>query len=371
MLLHSEVVNYNDTKVCLIDAFPPPVVGKSMVTVQVRKSLQDIGMPTFTINLSPGSLTRNWQYYLTRLSRVFIGIEKFFGYLCVTPNLTIYLAVSGGLGQLYDILFVTLARLFGKRIFLHHHSYAYIDEKHWTTNILLQIAGGETTHIVLCDDMRYKLSKLYKNPGKTITLSNVGILALHETLHVEGKKKLRTIGFLSNISFEKGISEFFDVVEQLEKKGHQLTAVIAGPFQNSDVESFVRQRIDTLSSVTYVGAKYGHEKKAFFDSIDVLLFPTKYVNEAEPLTIIETMSYGVPVIAWERGCIGDIVRSEAGLLIHRDKDFVHSAVKQIELWHERPSDYQKVSRSTREWFLSMRTLHSKNFNDFLQKMLLI
>ena len=357
--------------VCLIGSFPPPIVGISAITEQVTKSLQRLGVSTFIINLSPRSFTRNWQYMLIRPSRVIIGIGKCLRYLCFIKNLTIYLAVSGGWGQVYDIFFVMLAKLVGKRRFLHHHSYAYVEKKSLLTNLLFQIAGDEVTHIVLCDDMQYKLMNLYKNVKNTEVLSNAGILSWHKAQNIKPKMELKTICFFSNIMFEKGIVEFLNVVEHLEKKGHHFTALIAGPFQNSDVEIFVRQRVDMLSSVTYVGSKYGHEKAAFFDSIDVLLFPTKYVNEAEPLSILEAMSYGVPVITWERGCISSMIPSGIGLIVPQNDNFVYEAIKQIELWYERPAIFQESSRLAREWFYSIHNLHHRNFHKLLRKMLLV
>jgi glycosyltransferase involved in cell wall biosynthesis len=362
--------NSKNANICLIGAFPPPIVGISIITEQVKKSLQNLGVSTFIINLSPRSLTRNWQNVLIRPLRVIIGIGKYLRYLCITSNPTIYLAVSGGLGQVYDIFFVMLARLFKKRMFLHHHSYAYVDKKRLLTSLLLQISGGETVHIVLCGDMQYKFRNLYKSVKNTEVISNAGVLDWHETQNVTPKKELKTIGFFSNIFFEKGIAEFFDIAEYFEKKGRNLTALIAGPFQNNDVEAFVHQRISMLKNVSYVGSKYGDKKAEFYKAIDVLLFPTKYVNEAEPITILESMSYGVPVIAWGLGCIINMIPSGAGLVVFKDKDFVLEAINQIEFWHEKTSNYQKSSRLSRELFFSMKTLHSKNFDKFLRRILI-
>jgi len=346
--------NPKDKSICLIGPFPPPVVGISLITEEVRKSFLKLGASIFVINLSPQTVTRNWKNTFLRPSRVIIGFGRCIKYLSSKSNLTIYLAVSGGLGQVYDLFFLMLARSFGKRIFLHHHSYAYIDKKCLLTSLLLQIAGDEAVHIVLCDDMEEKFHEMYKRTKNIEVVSNAGILGWHEVQDASPKKKLMTIGFLSNIAFEKGIAEYLDVVEDLSEKELHLTALIAGPFQNSDVEVFVRARIDMFKNVNYVGAKYGNEKAAFFDSIDVLLFPTKYINEAEPLTILEAMSYGVPVVAWERGCISSLIPSGTGLLVSKDKNV---------------SDFQESSYLSQEWFNRMHNLHYSDFDKLLRKML--
>jgi len=51
--------------------------------------------------------------------------------------------------------------------------------------------------------------------------------------------------------------------------------------------------------------------------VDVLLFPTDYANEAEPLVIHEAIRSGAHVIACERGAIPDILSNGAGLVVPR------------------------------------------------------
>ena len=70
----------------------------------------------------------------------------------------------------------------------------------------------------------------------------------------------------------------------------------------------------------YRGALYGADKDAFFEAIDVFIFPTRYKNEAQPTVIFEAMSRGVPILSYERGCIKGQVGG-AGAVFDQKADF--------------------------------------------------
>jgi glycosyltransferase involved in cell wall biosynthesis len=130
-----------------------------------------------------------------------------------------------------------------------------------------------------------------------------------------------------------------------------LRARLAGPFQDIETERAVRSRLVALPHVEYVGPKYGAEKDAFYASIDALMFPTRYVNEADPLTIHEAMSRGIPVIAYGRGCIPEIVSSDSGLVIELAEPFVPAALAKLESWLTGPEAFQAASRAAAARFV--------------------
>src|SRR5680860_532784 len=97
----------------------------------------------------------------------------------------------------------------------------------------------------------------------------------------------------------------------------------------SDVYKRQLQALKELHSLDYVGPQYGADKKTFFDSIDALIFPTRYANEAEPLTIHEAATHGLSVIAYGRGSIPEIVGSDCGLVIDPAETLAPAALAQI------------------------------------------
>jgi len=361
-------------RICLIGALPPPVYGVSQVNAEMQKLLTQAQVNLSIIDLAPDSLERNWQVRLARFRKIIAGLYSLMGILRqsqkLDQKLSIYIGLSGGFGQLYEALFIALARLFQVQIFLHHHSYAYLNRKFLPTQLLTRLAGIDSIHIVLCKNMERELVHLYKSVSHTFILSNIVFIRSNISSPVDLKPKvaLKIIGFLSNIAPEKGIMEFLDVVEQLEKNGVEYKALIAGPFQDREIEAQVIARLSQLSHTEYVGAKYGDDKTTFFQAIDLLLFPTKYANEAEPLTIYEAMSFGVPTIAFGRGCIDCAIDSSTGLVIDRSEDFATKAVNQIEFWQDSPQLFHQTSVNVLEKFTDLCQSNQNKLAELLQKL---
>ncbi len=335
--------------VVMVGGFPPPITGMIAVNQAVRHELESTGASVLALDIAAKSLSRSLRIRLNRLRSVFRGIVR----LLTTAEgheATIYIAVSGGLGKIYETIFVAAARYRRMRIYLHHHSYAYLDQASLVTRVLTYMAGTGSTHITLSDLMAQRLLTRYPSVRRVVAISNTAFLVGKEAIDLVPHRKLRTIGFLSNISVEKGILDFLLLVERCEEEGVALKARIAGPFQSEEVEKEMLGRVAACSSVEYVGAQYGAGKEQFLESIDALVFPTKYVNEAEPLTIHEAMQRAIPVIAYGRGSIPEVLRPTCGLVIDPAEPFVPTALEFLKGWLKSPEDYEAASKSAAACF---------------------
>jgi glycosyltransferase involved in cell wall biosynthesis len=147
----------------------------------------------------------------------------------------------------------------------------------------------------------------------------------------------------------------------------QMCGKIAGPFEDERIERMVRERLALLENVEYVGPKYGEKKAEFFGGIDILVFPSKF--EAEPLTVYEAMSFGIPVIAREKGCIRDMVSSEAGFVISSTDGFVPSAALQIKQWQMSPEVFDQVCENAARRFTEIRAQSIRNIEVIFEDIL--
>ncbi len=330
--------------VVLVGPLPPPVHGMAAVNAAVADQLRSIGASVLVIDVAASSLDRAVWARFGRLPRVLAGLGRFIREPRAAAE-ALYMSVSGGLGQVYELLFVIVARIRAVPIFLHYHSYAYLDRPNLLTRALIAAAGRQTTHVVLSEGMALRLESAYPTAaGRTVAVSNAGLLLEPAGTTPPERVGLKTIGFLGNIAAEKGVFEFLDVVARLEEGAEPIEARLAGPFQDDETERAIRSRLDELTTTTYLGPLYGPDKTAFFREIDALLFPTKYVNEAEPLVIHEAMMHALPVIAYDRGAIREVVPETAGLVIDRNDDFVAPAVNRLLDWAASPTTYQAASR---------------------------
>jgi len=357
-------------KIYMIGAFPPPVHGMSVINVTIKKHLASFGGEPVIINLSPVSLNRAWHTRFGRFGKILKGLISFLGFMFIRRDNNVYIGLTGGYGQTYDLIFIGIARLFRQKIFIHHHSYAYLTQPRIITHILSYVAGQKATHIVLCENMAQQLMKIYKQIKNVSIISNAAILDFDKKAFNSIKPKtLKVIGFIGNISRAKGIAEFIDVAKKLEEYNIRITSLIAGPFEDKKIESEVTKQLSELTKTQYLGPKYGKDKENFYNSIDVLLFPTQYINEAEPVTIHEAMEHGIPVIAFSRGCIDSIITPKAGLVVNECDNFVKIATQQLLDWSSNPAHFSQISSNARSCFLETQHIHQQNFEKLCCKLI--
>ena len=165
--------------------------------------------------------------------------------------------------------------------------------------------------------MAERLRERY-NPGlRTEVISNFAFLGALEPHGTNSSRGLSAIGYLSNISFEKGIDRFLDVMAALRARGSRLTGRIAGPFADHSVKHYVEERVAEIGGIEYVGPVFGESKSRFLSSIDMLVFPTRYLHEAQPLVVYEAQAAGVVVSASDRGCIAQMIPAGLRLEFYR------------------------------------------------------
>lgn len=350
----------------MIGDFPPPVHGMSAVNQAMAEHMASRGAPPRIINIASAYLGFGFWARQTRLLAALWGALKFIVLIMSGRCRKVYMSVSGGYGQLYDIIYITVSRLRRTKLFIHHHSFAYLNNPNAITRLLCRLAGPHSYHVVLCETMGIELINAYPSVERIFILSNSAVIPFDEYDTVTNRRELKTIGFLGNITRSKGIMDFLEVVSELKKQRIPINALIAGPFAEKDTRVEVTGFLQQTSSVQYVGSKYGHDKRDFLRSIDVLIFPTRYKHEAEPLTSYEAFGASIPVIAYGRGCIPDIITHEVGLVIDQNEAFVYTAVKQLLAWYANPAIFQTVSAAARERFLLLRRTHQERLEQLYQ-----
>ena len=355
-------------RIVMIGPFPPPVHGMASVNAAVREQLQAVGGEPFVIDLSASSLDRSLVARLDRLPRVVRGLHR----LARVGGLrgsALYMSVSGGLGQVYELLYLLVARRRGMRIFLHHHSFAYLDIPNRLTKSLVKVAGPNAVHIVQSLGLAKRLQLSYRAPHVIPVSNAVFFLPVGGAKRTHTRKILKVLGFLSNISQEKGVFDYLDLMAEIQARGLPLRGKLAGPFMDARMERLVRERLCNLYFVDYVGPKFGQEKDAFYDGIDAFVFPTRYVNETEGLVVHESMMCGLPVIAYGRGAIPEIVGQNCGLVVPTNEPFVPAALEQIESWLSDTSSFQTASSAAADQFKRTRESSTLRWEKLLHAIL--
>ncbi len=228
-------------------------------------------------------------------------------------------------------------------IFTHHHSFAYLHSSRVLTRALIWVAGPEARHAVQSRTMGEALRRLY-GAREVFAFSNAVFLEPPDPASRE-RTSLRTVGLLSNLSVDKGVWDFVRILESAAEEGLDIRGRLAGPFDDPATERRVLERLARLPNATYDGPLYDAAKSRFFDDIDLFLFPTRYDNETEGLVNLEALRAGVPVIAYGRGCIPEIVNADCGLVVPPADAFVPAVLVQIRDWREHPDEFSARSRA--------------------------
>ena len=86
------------------------------------------------------------------------------------------------------------------------------------------------------------------------------------------------------------------------------------------------------------------------------------------MTIHEALSCGLPVIAWQRGCIESVLDRGTGLVIKQKDDFVRLTIERILLWASSVAEYRCASETAYKRFLFLRAHNQKKIHFLFKKM---
>lgn len=131
------------------------------------------------------------------------------------------------------------------------------------------------------------------------------------------KYKTLNVLYLSNMIKSKG---YFNVLELANNtKDKSIHYHFAGGWQNdkdkNEFFNFIKSNC-LEESTTFHGFVGGVLKNKLFQQAHFFVFPTRYQNEAFPLSVLEALSYGVPVIATDEASIPYIIDKKSGVIIN-------------------------------------------------------
>jgi len=294
----------------LICDSPPPLNGMSQVNQFMTDLFIAEGAKISTVNTSPiykysgvNSAFGLTVRFLHRISCIF----RIFILLCCDRSPVVYRAINGGKGQVYDVFYLLLSRIFRRKVFVHHHCYAYISKKSYLFALLVFVSGSNVRHIVLGNRMKDGLSQLYNIPPEQVSvISNLSFFTDLE-MNAVSESKILMLGHLANLCVEKGVGTFIELCRNLSERNIPFKAQIAGPFADKISEQLVVNAVSELKQLDYIGPVYGNDKEKFFSALDLFVFPSQYNNEAEPLVLYEAAQTGTYLVASDVGCIPDVL----------------------------------------------------------------
>jgi glycosyltransferase involved in cell wall biosynthesis len=226
------------------------------------------------------------------------------------PRLCVFFCTNRPFSFLVDVVLGEILRLFRTPTvnYIHTRGYAALAERGRIWRFLVgRLLGGATTTVCLGGELLAELLTFVQEDSIVI----IGNTAEVSPSDLNGRERERGhILFLSNLLEEKGADVFVEMAIELCGQRRDLRFSLVGATADPSLTDRLRARVAGLGlseRIVFHGPAIGAAKWEVLTSAEVLVFPTRYRYEAQPLTLIEALSVGVPVVASDVGAIGEVV----------------------------------------------------------------
>ncbi|MGQ1909051.1 glycosyltransferase family 4 protein [Marinifilum sp. RC60d5] len=260
-------------------------------------------MPTFKI-----LVTNSFRSKLLNFIYFPVCICHLFFKLITDKDIKIIHIHGASKGSFYRkyILFIMVRSLFRKKVIYHMHGGGFRDFYN-DSPLFIQ---KRIRYMINSSDLLICLSQKWKDfftetfYPKRIEILNNMVLPPVNTDRIESKRKFRLF-FLGLIGDNKGIFDLLEVIaENKEQFGKLLILKVAGNGEIIRLEKRIKELgIDKI--VQFQGWVDSKKKEELFRSSDALILPS--YKEGLPLSILEAMSYGLPIISSDVGGIPDLL----------------------------------------------------------------
>lgn len=249
------------------------------------------------------------------INRIFTVIMMFFKlFLCrfrVNHAHVFYSVLPTSLfGSLKVCFLVFLVKLLYSKIdiILHIHRGDFIEFESsslWAGYFIKIMMKRTDKIITLSEFLTAHISSKYS--VKSFTLSNCldSEVKISRKNNLEDKAKLL---YFSNLTYEKGIFTLIDAVKRVKLSEYDFVLNVYGDFKNSRIRSKFELEIKSVPEINYLGSLHGEIKFNVMSEHDIFILPS--YNEGQPVSIIESMSVGTPIIATNVGYVPSMFWSD-------------------------------------------------------------
>jgi len=153
-----------------------------------------------------------------------------------------------------------------------------------------------------------------KNKIVNLGIENVSVVPNFKRLQIINaedriiKKPYKFCTF-SRVMPEKGIEEAINAVKAANSNCEVCTLDIYGPIDKDYEDAFYRMKDTFPDYIHYKGVIPYNQSSSILKNYYALLFPTTWVGEGFPGTIIDAFSSGLPVIATDWNCNSEIIEN--------------------------------------------------------------
>jgi glycosyltransferase involved in cell wall biosynthesis len=211
-------------------------------------------------------------------------------------------------------IFVKMSKLFGKKVILHMHAadFEAFFQQSKNPEKILRIIKLCDVLVVLSQSWKQYFMKIGIAESKIAILNN--IVSPPIIKEVKSKSVRIKLLFLGEIGKRKGVYDLLDVLHANRHYYHDKLELRIGGNLEEDKLKGTLLNYGLTEFVTFEGWISGEKKIECLNWADIFILPS--YNEGLPIAILESMSYGLPVISTNVGGIPEVLKTHKnGILI--------------------------------------------------------
>lgn len=222
-------------------------------------------------------------------------------------NMILFLfKVLGSIGKSKKIILIVSSRgasflvpllAFFKKIFKYKICYCVVGS--WLDKIIeknrILKNGLKVVDLILVETNGLKVELKKHNICNVDIMYNFKDITLNDGLNL--KRENYSFCTFSRVIEKKGIEDAMYAINELNKDGMNLKLDIYGPIGEEYAKRFSNQLFKYKKNIKYKGNVQPENSVKYISNYDLLIFPTHYLKEGLPGTIIDAYCSGTPVIA--------------------------------------------------------------------------
>lgn len=158
----------------------------------------------------------------------------------------------------------------------------------------------------------------------SITTCYLGIpLPKKVTLSYLSYGDIRSIGFVSSLTKEKGIADFIDIATYIHNR---TKAIVFSVYGDGPEMPYLIEQQKKNPAITIHG--FIPNMARVYHTLDILLFPTHH-SEGLPMTIMEALAHGILVIAKDSPALRELITHKRNGLLYTNRQELIALIEEV------------------------------------------
>lgn len=325
----------NKNKVLIVGPLSPPMGGIATYVEDMLKSDLNKEYDIFHLNTTRSleikeSFVKNFLLFCKN------SLKLVYLLLLHKPKI-VHIHTSSYMAFWEKSIFLIISKVFNKKVVLHIHGGGFRNfylSRGLIIKILIKfLLNLSDTIIVLSNTWKEFFTQITESDKITIIHNavNPNFYEVDNTKNSSNKTSIQIL-FAGYLSRDKGIYDILDAVPLIIKTRKDVKFVFAGAEDKPGELEIIRKRIirnDIGNYVFFLGVLSKREIISTYENSDIFILPS-YI-EGMPLTVLEAMAAGLPVISTPIGGIPEVIVDGVNGFLITPGDYVDLANKISEL----------------------------------------